>query len=202
MIDFRQRIIEVSKKKTPQEKKEAAYEKDHYAFPWKSPHGFRKTWKKKKSHVNRVVRRKSRNLLHQVEKRSCEKLGPEEESLTAELFRKGLSRKKLRKIGVVSLQEKIDRKREYRESSFDIKARSHARRTDGFRRFVNRLLDDKEYSDHNLLHLSRLANFSHFQNFLDEEPSWIPRLEQWIQSARKRTAWRQSKVQHDNFRNV
>lgn len=190
----------MSKKKTPQEKKEAAYEKDHYTFPWASPHGFRKTWKKKKSHVNRVVRRKSKNLLHQVEKASYEKLGPEDESLTAELFRKGLSRKKLRKVGVVSLQEKIERKREYRTSSFNIGARSRAGRTAGFRKFVSRLLDDKEYTEENLLHLSRLVNFSHFQSFLEEEPSWVPKLEQWLLSAQKRIAWRHSKDKQRNPR--
>src|SRR6516164_7479046 len=104
----------MSKKKTPQEKKEAVYEKDHYTFPWASPHGFRKTWKKKKNHVNRVVRRKSKNLLHAVEKSSYEHSSPEEESLTAELFRKGLSRKKLRKVGVVTLREKVEQKKDRR----------------------------------------------------------------------------------------
>jgi hypothetical protein len=88
----------MSKKKTPQEKKKVAYEKDHYTFAWSSPHGFRKTWQKKKSHVNRVIRRKSKNLLHEVEKFPYEKLSPEGESLTAELFRRGLSRQKLGKV--------------------------------------------------------------------------------------------------------
>jgi hypothetical protein len=191
----------MSKKKTPQEKKEAAYEKDHYTFPWASPHGFRKSWKKKKNHVNRVVRRKSENLLHQVEKSSYEKLGPEEESLTAELFRKGLGRKKLRKTGVVSLQEKINRKREYRARSFNIKARSHARRNAGFRKFARRLLDDKEHTENNLLNLSELTNSSHFQSFLEEEPSWVSKLEQWLLSAQKRIAWRQSKDKQREPRN-
>jgi hypothetical protein len=191
----------MSKKKTPQEKKEAAYEKDHYTFPWASPHSFRKSWKKKKNHVNRVVRRKSKNLLQQVEKSSYEKFGPEEESLTAELFRKGLGRKKLRKTGVVSLQEKINRKREYRARSFNIKARSHAGRNAGFRKFVRRLLDDKEYTENNLLNLSELTNSSHFQSFLEEEPSRVPKLEQWLLSAQKRIAWRQSKDKQRKPRN-
>jgi len=191
----------MSKKKTPQEKKEAAYEKDHYTFAWKSPRGFRKGWKKKKSHVNRVVRRKSKNLLHQVKRSSYEKLGPEEESLTAELFRKGISRKKLRKVGVGNLREKIELKREFRASSFNRKALSKAGRTAGFRKFIARLLEDREYAEDNLLHLSRLTNFSHFQSFLAEEPSWIPKLEQWLLSAQKRIAWRHSKDKQRNPRN-
>ncbi len=92
----------MSKKKTPPEKKEAEYEKDHYTFTWLSPRGFRKTWKKKKNYRNRVVRRKSKNLLHEVEWLSLNELGPVEESFTAELFRKGLTKNKVRKTGVAS----------------------------------------------------------------------------------------------------
>ena len=183
----------MSKKKIPQEKKKAAYEKDHYTFAWNSPHGFRKTWKKKKSHVNRVIRRKSRNLLHEVEKLAHKELGPDQESLTAELFRKGLSRKRLRKVGVVSLREKIERKKEYRASSFNLKARSAAGRTAGFRRFVNALLNDKEYREENVLRLSRLTTLAHFQSFLEQEPSWVRKLEQWLLSAQRRIEWRRSK---------
>jgi len=185
----------MSKKKNPQDKKQAAYEKDHYTFPWSSPHGFRKTWKKKKNHLNRVVRRKAKNLLHSVEGSSLESLGPEEESLTAELFRRGLSRKRLLKTGVVNVREKIERKTEYRESSFNLKARSQAARTAGFRRLVTRLLEDSEYTEKNLLDLSRAATSSSFQSFLDEEPTWIPKLQQWILSAQKRIAWRRSEAE-------
>jgi len=189
----------MSKKKNPQDKKRAVYEKDHYTFPWSSPHGFRKTWKKKKNHFNRVVRRKAKNLLHAVEGSAFESLGPEEESLTAELFRKGLSRKRLRKTGVVSVREKIERKTEHRES-FNLKARSHAARAAGFRRLVTRLIEDTEYSEKNLLEITRAARSGRFQNFLDEEPSWIPKLKQWILSAQKRIAWRRSEAQIRNSR--
>jgi hypothetical protein len=106
----------MSKKRTPPEKKEAVYEKDHYTFAWYSPRGFRKTWKKKKNYRNRVVRRKSKNLLHEAEGLSLNELGPVEESLTAELFRKGLTKKKVRKTGVVNLREKIQKKRDRRQN--------------------------------------------------------------------------------------
>lgn len=59
-----------------------------------------------------------------------------------------------------------------------MKARSQAGRTAGYRRFLTKLLDDTEYKEKNLLDLSRLASLSHFQKFLDEEPTWIPKLEQ------------------------
>ncbi len=190
----------MSKKKNPQDKKQAAYEKDHYTFPWSSPHGFRKTWKKKKNRLNRVVRRKAKNLLHSVENSTVESLGPEGESLTAELFRKGLNRKKLLKTGVVSVREKIERKTERRESSLNIKARSQAARAAGFRKLVTRLLDDTEYTEKSLLELSRVARSGRFQNFLDEEPSWLPKLRQWTVSAQKRLAWRQSQAQSRSSR--
>jgi hypothetical protein len=105
----------VAKKKTPPEKKQAEYEHDHFNAVWYSPHGFRKTWKKKKNYRNRVVRRKAKDLLHVVEGHSLRELGPDEESLTAELFRKGLSKKKVRKLGVVNLREKIQNKKERRQ---------------------------------------------------------------------------------------
>lgn len=181
----------MSKKKTPREKKKAAYERDHYTFPWASPHGFRKTWKKKKNYANRVVRRKSKDLLHEVEKFSPEQLGPEKECLTSGLFRTGLSRKRLNKVGVVSLREKIKDKKERRESSFNLKARSEAGRGAGFRKFIGALLSDKEYTEDNVTRLSRAAQSSHFQTFLGEEPIWLPKLEQWLLSARKRAEWRE-----------
>ncbi len=106
----------MSKKKTPPEKKQAEYGKGHYTFAWHSPRGFRKTWKKKKNYRNRVVRRKSKNLLHEMEGLSLNELGPVEESFTVELFLKGLSKKKVRKTGVVNLREKIQVKKQRRES--------------------------------------------------------------------------------------
>jgi hypothetical protein len=102
--------------KTPPEKKQAEYERDHYAFAWHSPHGFRKTWKKKKNYRNRVVRRKSKNLLHEAEGRSLRELGPNEESFTSERFRKGLSKKTVHKSGIVNLREKIQTKKERSEN--------------------------------------------------------------------------------------
>ena len=185
----------MSKKKTPQEKKEAAYEKDHYTFAWHSPHSFRKGWNKKKKNANRVIRRKSKGLLHAVQNSTCEDLGPEHECLTAELFRKGLSRKRLLKTGVVNLREKIKTKKEYRESSWNLNARSRAGRMEGFRRFLAQLISDAEYSEKNLRSVSGLSGDRHFQQFLDEEPSWIPKLQQWVRSAQRKAKRRLLKSQ-------
>ena len=183
----------MSKKKTPQEKKDAAYEKDHYTFAWNSPHGFPKSWKKKKNRVNRVVRRKSKALLHSIEGLSYTELSPEQESLTDQFFRKGLSKKKLRKIGVVSLREKVEQKIADRKNHSGFNVRNEARQIEGFRRFCSNLVEEKSYSEEKLLHLSRLARFPDFQEFLQSEPRWVPRLEQWILSASRRISWEREK---------
>jgi hypothetical protein len=183
----------MSKKKTPTEKKDAAYEKDHYTFAWNSAHGFQKSWKKKKNRVNRVVRRKSKALLHGIEGLSHTELSPEQESFTDQLFRKGLSKKKLRKIGVVKLREKVEQKIADRQNHAGFNVRSKARQIEGFRRFCSNLVQEKSYSQEKMLHLSRLARFSDFQEFLQSEPRWVPRLEQWILSASKRISWEKRK---------
>jgi hypothetical protein len=183
----------MSKKKTPTEKKDAAYEKGHYTFARNSAHGFQKSWKKKKNRVNRVVRRKSKALLHGIEGLSHTELSPEQESFTDQLFRKGLSKKKLRKIGVVKLREKVEQKIADRQNHAGFNVRSKARQIEGFRRFCSNLVQEKSYSQEKLLHLSRLARFSDFQEFLQSEPRWLPRLEQWILSASKRISWEKRK---------
>jgi hypothetical protein len=183
----------MSKKKTPKEKKDAAYEKDHYTFAWNSPHGFQKSWKKKKNRVNRVVRRKSKALLHSIEKLSYTELSPEQESFTEQLFRKGLSKKKLRKTGVVSLREKVEQKMADRKNHSGFNVRNKARQIEGFRRFCSNLVQEKTYSQEKVLHLSRLARFPDFQEFLQSEPRWVPRLEQWILSASRRISWEKKK---------
>jgi hypothetical protein len=177
----------MSKKKTPQEKKEASYDKDHYTFAWLSPRGFRKTWKKKKNYVNRVLRRKSKGLLHEVEKSSH---NPEDDSFTAEAFRKGLIRKRVRKTGVVTVREKVEKKRDHREGRSDRKARE--RFVQHFRGLVFALLNDKEYKEETLLGFRRMTMGGDFLKFLEKEPFWQPKIEQWLVSFQKRAVWRQS----------
>jgi hypothetical protein len=183
----------MSKKKTPQEKKEAQYTRDHYSSPWHSPRGFRKSWKKKKNNLNRVLRRKSKGLLHSVEGRSVEELGPEEESLTSKLFEKGLLRKRIKKIGVVTIGEKVKIKKEKREFAVGRKKLSEAGRAAGFRRFLTKILEEKNHSERELVQVSQLTQSWHFLNFLNDEPIWTPKLQQWILSTEKRLAWKAEK---------
>jgi hypothetical protein len=175
----------MSKKKTPHEKKQAEYEKDHYTFAWHSPRGFRKTWKKKKNYGNRVVRRKSKNLLHNVEGLSLNELGPVEESFTAELFRKGLSRKKVRETGVVNLRQKIQVKKERRESREETrrgrKEKFAALCTQGIAALernpdsatARKILDGLRFGD------------GHLWEFLRDHPDWRMRLRTKIEQLQK-----------------
>lgn len=179
--------------KTPQEKKKASYEKDHYTFAWNSPHGFRKTWKKKKQNVNRVLRRKSKALLPSVEGLSCSELSPEQESFNDRLFRKGLSGKRLRKTGVVKLRQKVEQKIEDRRNHAAFNLRKRVQQIESFRRFCRNLLQGKTYSEEKMLQVDRLAQFPDFQEFLQSEPAWVPRLEQRILSASKRIPWEKKK---------
>ena len=59
------------------------------------------------------------------------------------------------------------------------------------RKLVNAIVCDKEYTEKSLFELKRLTNVSSFQAFLDEEPTWIPKLQQWMLRGQRRIAWRQ-----------
>lgn len=176
----------MSKKKTPPEKKQAEYEEDHFNSAWHSPRGFRKTWKKKKNYRNRVVRRKAKSLLHGVEGLSLHELGPDKESLTAELFRKGLSKKKFRKTGVVNLREKIQRKKERLEARKETKQERRDRLAIFYMAGVVALERNPESSEaRNLLNHLHMGSAS-VSLFLRDHPDWKMRLRTRIEQLWKR----------------
>lgn len=175
----------MSKKKTPPEKKQAEYEKDHYTFAWHSPRGFRKTWKKKKNYRNRVVRRKSKNLLHEVEGLSMKELGPVEESFTAELFRKGLSKKKVRKTGVVNLRKKIQLKKDRRENRVETRRERKERLAAIYAEGIVALERSPESAAaRKLLDGLRFGDASLWR-FLRDNPEWQARLQTRIGQLQK-----------------
>jgi hypothetical protein len=77
--------------------------------------GFSQDLEKKKNYRNRVVRRKSKNLLHEVEGHSLHELGPTESITPRSFFGIGLKKKTVRKIGIVYLREKIPTKKKNEE---------------------------------------------------------------------------------------
>jgi hypothetical protein len=115
-------------RKSPQEKKELEYNKDHFTFGWHSSRYFPQTWKRKKAGVNRIYRRKSEEILAQA-KPGIDAGGVEAlaDDLTAARFQKSVSRKRLRKTGVVSVGEKVQRKLERRREAVGRNARRDQR---------------------------------------------------------------------------
>ena len=114
-------------RKSPQEKKELEYTKDHFTFGWHSSRMFPRTWKRKKTRANRQYRRKSEELLAQakvgVAGNDVDSIA---DDLTAARFQKSVSRKRLHKVGTVTVGEKVKRKLERREEAVGQNVRRHA----------------------------------------------------------------------------
>jgi hypothetical protein len=96
-------------RKSPQEKKQLEYTKDHFTFGWQSSRMFPKTWKQKKTWANRQYRRRSQELLAEM-KPGMGEHDLVSDDLTAARFKKSVSRKRLHKSGTVSLGEKVKAK--------------------------------------------------------------------------------------------
>lgn len=79
--------------KSPQQKKQLEYTKDHFTFGRHSSRAFPETWKRKKTHANREYRRKTEQLLAQAK--------PGTEAEDAELITDDLTARRLRKKSVV-----------------------------------------------------------------------------------------------------
>jgi hypothetical protein len=185
----------MSKKKTPPEKKHAEYEKDHYTFAWHSARSLRKTWKKKKNRGNRVVRRKSKNLLHEVEDLNLNELGSIEESFSAELFRKGLSREKLRKTGVVNLREKIRVKRDRQENRGETQREREQRLKAIYTEGIVALERNPDSAVARKLMDELRSGDGHLLQFLRDHPDWGVRLQTKIDQLRKQQQLADYKVQ-------
>jgi len=104
------------RRKSPQEKKQLEYAKDHFTFGWNSSRLFPRAWSRKKAHVNRQFRHKSEELLGKakpgIANDDVELIA---DDWTAEHFKQSVSRKRLYKHGTVTQGEKIKRKLEERK---------------------------------------------------------------------------------------
>lgn len=111
------------KQKTPQQKKELELKKDHFTFS-EAPHAFRKNWKRKKAHLNRLYRRKSGEALSAAK---VEMSGADAEVLigdvTAKHLKESVLTKRLNKWSAVSLGEKIEIKSQKRLNTVDRRAK-------------------------------------------------------------------------------
>jgi hypothetical protein len=110
-------------RKTPQEKKQLELKKDHFTFA-KNPHAFRKSWKQKKSEVNRQYRRKSDELLALAKPEiSADEVEAVVGDVTVAHLKKSVWHKRLRKWSTVSLGEKIEIKSQKRQDTIDRRAK-------------------------------------------------------------------------------
>lgn len=87
---------------------------------------FPKTWKRKKTQVNRQYRRKSQKLLTDL-KPGIGEVDVISEELTADRFQKSVSRKRLYKHGTVTLAQKVKAKMEKRAATVGRRTQSKQR---------------------------------------------------------------------------
>jgi hypothetical protein len=111
-------------RKSPQEKKQLEYTKDHFTFGWQSSRSFPQTWSRKKARVNRQYRRKSEEVLAEMKPGiAADDVELLADDLTATRFKKSVSCKRLHKVGTVTVGEKIRLKLERRAAGNGRKAR-------------------------------------------------------------------------------
>ncbi|MGD0903300.1 MAG: hypothetical protein ABR924_10210 [Terracidiphilus sp.] len=97
-----------NERKSPQEKKFLELTKDHFTVGFRSTRTFPKTWKRKKAHANREYRRKSEELLVQAKPGIAgEDVSLVADDLTAARFQKSVVRKPLKKVGTITVGERI-----------------------------------------------------------------------------------------------
>jgi len=110
-------------RKSPQQKKQLEYTKDHFTFGWHSSRMFPTTWKRKKARANREYRRKSEELLAQAKPGiAVDDVELLADDLTAERFQKSVIRKRLHKAGTVTVGEKVKKKLERRKETAERRA--------------------------------------------------------------------------------
>ena len=115
------------KLKTPQQKKELEYSRDHFTFS-DSPHAFRRTWKLKKKLANREYRRKSDELLVKAKPEiSADDAEVVVEDLTVAHLKKPVLRKRLQKSSTVTLGQKVQIKLEKRKETVGRRVNQHLR---------------------------------------------------------------------------
>ena len=207
-------------RKSSQEKKQLEYTKGHFTFGFHSSRMFPKTWKRKKTHANRKHRRKAQELLGELKPG----MGEDDltsDDLTAARFQKSITRKRLDKVGTVTLGEKVKRKLEKRaalvgrrvriKQSCDIRARSAltalnrlqgeelvevARRAEsiygGNAGELRRVMSSRDPVDRALEFLHRISlGSAHESNALERSPALQEGFSAWLKKAERAVIQRQ-----------
>jgi hypothetical protein len=113
-------------RKSPQQKKQLEYTKDHFTHGFNSSRSFPKGWRRKKRRINREYRRKAEEVLAPaktgIEGREVELIA---DDLTAARFQKSITKQRLRKIGTVAVGERVKDRLERRAEAVGRNVRSH-----------------------------------------------------------------------------
>jgi hypothetical protein len=167
----------MKKRITPQEKKNIAYEKDHYVSAGESRHAFRKNWPKKKAMLNQKHRHRAGQLLHEIEKLgNFESIESSDTVVTADQLRKIDPREKLNKWGVKSLREYVEQNQEHREKGASRKQRYQEQIKARYVAFIAALERDPDSREAQELLREISYGGWHLRLFLKDNPEWRPRL--------------------------
>jgi hypothetical protein len=112
-------------RKSPQQKKDLEYNKDHFTFS-NAPHGFPKSWRQKKAQANRQYRRKSEELLAPAKRLiSADDAEATAGDITSGHLKQAVARKRLRKMSTVTIGQKVKIKLEKRKESAGRRVNKH-----------------------------------------------------------------------------
>ncbi len=178
----------MKKRRTPREKKELAYKRDHYVSAGESRHAFRKNWPKKKAMMNQIHRHRAAEALHALERLAdAESILNSPEEVTSTQLKKVDPRKKLRKWGVMSLQKYVKRNQEARLTHPEW-ARKERERVDAYKEQLTALEQDSASPKAQKFLREINASAWHLNLFLKRNPKWKPRLEHQLSELRRSEA--------------
>lgn len=184
----------MKKRLTPRQKKELAYQKDHYVSAGESRHAFRNNWPKKKARLNQKHRRRATQVLEQVKKPGdVESISDSPREVTAEELRKIHPKDKLFKCGVYSLADYVKRSQDARgeraKKTLDERARMHAE----YSQLIEQVEREPE-SQKAREFLNGISTHSwDLRRFLKQNPAWKPRLLKALSQIKKSAAKAQLK---------
>lgn len=136
--------------KSPQEKKELAYTRDHFTGGYNSTRKFVKNWKRKKVRFNREFRRKAdRSLLQAKPGTPSGDLEVISGEVTVDGLQKSTLRKRLKKAGTVTVGEKVRGTMERRQEMAGRRVRQKEAQDERFAETVAtlRTLDDEKLAE-------------------------------------------------------
>lgn len=134
-------------RKSPQEKKQLEYTRDHFTGGFNSSRGFPAVWKRKKAKINRQFRRKSDELLAPLKPGiAASDAKNVSDDLTAGRFQQSVSRKRLRKVSTITVGEKVKNKLDRRAEAVGRRKHEHRfqdERAAAAARVLNGISDDR-----------------------------------------------------------